>query len=46
MLLQVWKRTGWPSGSQDGIFVQLESLRLKRIWFVPYKNSQLGCDSV
>ncbi len=41
--MQVWKRPGWPGSSLDGIFVQLESLRTKRIWFVPFKDGLLGC---
>ncbi len=40
---QVWKQPGWPGSSLDGIFVQLESLRTKRIWFVPYKDGLPGC---
>ena len=40
---QVWKRPGWPGSSLDGVFVQLESLRTKRTWFVPYKDGLLGC---
>ncbi|KAK9840933.1 hypothetical protein WJX81_001084 [Elliptochloris bilobata] len=31
---QVWKKRGWPLGSADGAFVQLESRGLRRVWFV------------
>ena len=31
---QVWKKRGWPLGSQDGCFVQLEARGLRRVWFV------------
>ena len=46
MVRQVWKRPGWPGGSQDGIFVQLESLRVKRTWFLSYNIDSLGCGTL
>lgn len=39
---QVWKRTGWPlPDSQDGIFLQLDSVKTKRLWYLPYKDGLL-----
>ncbi len=42
MRCQVWKREDWPlAKSQEGIFVQLQSLGTKRVWYLPYKDGLL-----
>lgn len=33
---QVWKTQSWRHAEDDGIFVQLESKTVRKIWFVPY----------
>lgn len=32
--MQVWKKRGWPVGSADGAFVQLEARGLRHVWFL------------
>jgi hypothetical protein len=40
--LQVWKQPGWPlPNSQDGVFVQLDSLKAKRLYYLPLQDSLL-----
>ena len=39
--VQVWKSSGWQHGNEDGVFLQLESLRpLRRTVFIPLKSKQ------
>ena len=39
--LQVWKSSGWQHGDEDGVFLQLESLRpLRRTIFIPLKSRE------
>jgi hypothetical protein len=39
--LQVWKMKGWPHQINDGIFVQLESLKpLRKCWFMSTDDKQ------
>ena len=40
--LQVWKQPGWPlPDSQDGVFVQLDSLKDKRLYYLPFNGGLL-----
>ncbi|KAK9915326.1 hypothetical protein WJX75_007645 [Coccomyxa subellipsoidea] len=32
---QVWKRRGWPLGDANGALVQLDTLKERRLWFLP-----------
>lgn len=44
-LPQTWKKEGWPCGSEDGVFVQLEvhlqspSTRMRYLWFMPVERA-------
>lgn len=39
-MLQVWLKKGWDSKNVDGVFVQLESRKVRKMWFVPYTAKQ------
>lgn len=42
LLPQVWRRPGWPlPNSQEGVFVQLDSLQARRLWYLPYNDGLL-----
>lgn len=39
--MQVWKMKGWPHQINDGIFVQLESLKpVRKCWFMSTDDKQ------
>lgn len=39
---QVWKKPTWALGQADGVFVQLESRKLRRLWFIQTDGKQVG----
>ena len=41
---QVWKKRGWPLGSQDGCFVQLEARGVRRVDLVLHVGAAVQGD--
>ena len=38
----MWKQPGWPlPDSQDGVFLQLDSLKAKRLYYLPFQGGLL-----
>eukprot|EP00967_Tisochrysis_lutea_P130674 scaffold226373_cov14-Tisochrysis_lutea.AAC.1 len=40
MACKVWDKPKWPGGEKQGIFAQLETPAVRKLWFIPTQGKK------